>query len=207
MLENYMLNVAMKIKSSKANGPGNRAVIWVQGCTIGCRGCYNSFTHPHEAKEMILSSDLAKWIASIDNIDGVTFSGGEPFEQAAAIDEVLSNLHKMGRNDLTVFIFTGYDYEYLINSEEQSIAKLLSKTDILSAGVFDFTKKSDELLWRGSDNQQLIYLSDRYSSSDESFWLNHSPLEEISFHDGNMIFTGFKGKSGDLYKSVLDCLN
>ena len=80
-----LLNVASTMARSRANGPGIRAVVWVQGCTIGCSGCYNEFTHPHKIESLYTPSEVAKWILSIDGIDGVTFSGGEPFEQAKAV--------------------------------------------------------------------------------------------------------------------------
>ena len=71
MGDDLYLNVAMTMVRSRANGPGERAVIWVQGCTIGCPGCYNAFTHPHEAKRIMALESLAEWINSIDDINNL----------------------------------------------------------------------------------------------------------------------------------------
>ena len=98
MIDETYLNVAKTMKMSLANGPGKRAVIWVQGCTIGCTGCYNSFTHPHKKVKLIEPQLIADSISTISEIEGVTFSGGEPFEQALAvantIEEIITTKYK-----------------------------------------------------------------------------------------------------------------
>ena len=82
------LNVSATLPLSHANGPGCRAVIWVRGCSLGCAGCYNPDTHLHTPKHLVPASELAEWASSIKGIEGLTFSGGEPFEQAGAVAEV-----------------------------------------------------------------------------------------------------------------------
>ena len=201
--ENLFLNIATTMARSRANGPGVRAVIWVQGCTIGCQGCYNNFTHEHAPKKLSSPKQIAEWINSIDGIEGITFSGGEPFEQALAISSVIELVNSERKTPLSVFIFTGFDFETLNLSKEHSIQRLLSLTDMLSAGPYIASLNQENLLWRGSSNQELIYLTKTYSKTDEEKWLNDSPIEELVMTDNGIMRTGFKAKKGDLYKTLL----
>ena len=104
-----LLNVSSTMSRSRANGPGVRAVIWVQGCTIGCAGCYSAPTHPHSANSLVEPSEVVEWILSIPDIEGITVSGGEPFEQAGALVDIISQMKRV-RPELTVFIFSGHEY-------------------------------------------------------------------------------------------------
>ena len=196
----------MTMARSRANGPGLRAVIWVQGCTLGCRGCYNSFTHPHVKKQLIKPSELAKWVNSIDGIEGVTFSGGEPFEQAEAVLETIQHFNKNSTIPLSIFIFSGFTLAELESSTEPIILELLKEVDILSAGRYISTQKNENLLWRGSTNQELHYLSNRYHAEMEDYWLLESPVEEMIMTDEGIQRTGFLGLGGPLVNSTLSIL-
>jgi anaerobic ribonucleoside-triphosphate reductase activating protein len=204
MDENIFLNIAMTLPRSRANGPGQRAVIWVQGCTIGCPGCYNSFTHPHQSENISSPTDLANWINSIEDIEGITFSGGEPFEQAFAVTKVIELVNSEREVPLSVFIFTGFDFEILSSSTNEVVQKLLSLTDMLSAGPYIVSERDTELLWRGSSNQKLIYCSNVYSSQNETFWKENSPVEELVMSESGILRTGFLATGGDLYNSLIN---
>ena len=108
MSDDVYLNISKTLSRSRANGPGSRGVIWVQGCTIGCDGCYSLFTHPHRKVNIVPPQELALWICSLNGIEGVTISGGEPFEQARAVSIMLQYI-RTNRPDLSVFVFTGYE--------------------------------------------------------------------------------------------------
>ena len=206
MEDNLYLNVAMTMARSRANGPGERAVIWVQGCTIGCPGCYNAFTHPHQAKRIMAPESLVECINSIDDIEGITFSGGEPFEQAEAIARVIELVNKGREQPLSVFIFTGYELASLRRSDSMAVSRLLGLTDMLSAGPFMLEEKDTNLLWRGSSNQRLEYLSDRYGPQQEKDWMNDSPVEEIVMSERSVKRTGFAGPSGMLLRALRETL-
>ena len=81
------VNVAAFLPRSRANGPGERAVVWVQGCPRPvCPGCWNpAFLDVNHEATRVSVPDLAARILALDGLDGVTFSGGEPFHQAAAL--------------------------------------------------------------------------------------------------------------------------
>ena len=203
MKGDFFLNVAMTMARSRANGPGERAVVWVQGCTIGCPGCYNSFTHPHQSEQITSPLDLANWINSIDNIEGITFSGGEPFEQSEAISRVIRLVNQNRKTPLSVFVFTGFEYNVLKSSSNDAVQNLLFLVDVLSAGPYIGSERDESLLWRGSANQELVYLTNRYSATYEGKWAVESPIEEIIYQNNDIVRTGFLGVRGNLYKSIL----
>src|SRR3569833_4572346 len=95
-----------RIPLSSVNGPGRRAVIHVQGCTLSCRGCWNPETHKHGLGRQFEPIQLAQWISSQgSNIEGVTFSGGEPLQQSDELYVLLRlirvNMTKNSKGKLT----------------------------------------------------------------------------------------------------------
>ena len=201
MSSNTYLNISKTLSHSCANGPGTRAVIWVQGCTIGCDGCYSQSTHPHRKIHVVDPLDLAKWVCSIDGIGGVTISGGEPFEQSEALAKFLLTV-KQNRPELSSFLFTGYEINFLQQSTNKSIQNILEIVDMLSSGPFVAELYESDLLWRGSSNQQLSYLSARYSPEDEEEWSLISPIEEVFMHNHGYEYTGFKGRDGPIFNHL-----
>ena len=201
MSSNTFLNISKTLSNSRANGPGTRAVIWVQGCTIGCEGCYSQSTHPHRKVQIVDPLELAKWVCSIDGIEGVTISGGEPFEQSGAVAKFLLRVKQI-RPELSFFLFTGYEINYLQQSTNKSVQTILQIVDMLSSGPFVAKLHQSDLLWRGSSNQQLSYLSARYSPEDEEEWSLTSPIEEIFMHKHGYEYTGFKGRDGPIFNHL-----
>ena len=201
MDDEVYLNISKTLSHSRANGPGIRGVIWVQGCTIGCDGCYSLSTHPHRKVNIVPPEELALWICSLNGIEGVTISGGEPFEQAQAVSNMLQFI-RTKRPDLSVFVFTGYEVEVLQESTDTYVQLLLEQIDILCCGLFVPEEFDINLLWRGSSNQRLIYLSNRYTSDEERVWASDSPVEEVLMAESSMEYTGFKGNSGFIYNHL-----
>ena len=199
-MSDVLLNVSATMSRSRANGPGLRAVVWVQGCTIGCSGCYSSATHPHAAASLIRPAEISEWILSIPNIEGITFSGGEPFEQAAAVLETIQAIREEKGSDFSVFVFTGFELELLQRSDEDNVLTLLEYIDILAAGPYDYKLRDQELLWRGSRNQSLHFLTERYSSDQIEEWITDSPIEEIMIRPDSLEFTGFVGQKSQMLK-------
>ena len=97
------LNVARTLRRNAANGPGDRFVVWVQGCPLACPGCWNPDTWSFERRVVRDVGDLAAEILSVEDIEGVTFTGGEPFAQARALAELA---HRVRLHRLSVFVFT-----------------------------------------------------------------------------------------------------
>ena len=136
------------------DGPGLRCVVFVQGCPHHCPGCQNPQTWPFEGGELTTPSALRERIEATVLDTGVTFSGGEPFAQAAA----LANLAQMLRPRYDVACYTGYLFEALLARAEadEGVRRLLNNIDILVDGPFVEARKDRLLLFRGSANQRIL---------------------------------------------------
>ena len=151
-----LLRLASKLqKDSIVDGEGIRAVVWTQGCPHHCPSCHNPETWDYQGGFSCDVEDLKKEINTLDDEVGVTFSGGDPFEQAEACCEVAKYVHSIGLN---VWCYTGYTYEQLLKKCENdaSVKNFLNEIDILVDGPFVLKLKSYEIKFRGSKNQRII---------------------------------------------------
>lgn len=151
-----LVRIAAFEPRSLVNGPGVRAVLWVQGCRRGCPGCFNSDFQPLEGGRLINFPTIISWINEAKGIEGVTFSGGEPFDQALALSQIVQQVRQMG---LGVLVFSGYTFQEL--KVEKKFFALLRETDLLMAGPYDQNQPSSHPLL-GSANQEMIFLTERY---------------------------------------------
>lgn len=175
------LNVAHTIARSAVNGPGERSVIWVQGCPLACPGCWNPDTWSFKPRDLRDVDELTQEILATPDIEGVTFTGGEPFAQAEALTEIASAVRAAG---LSVFIFTGYELDELCSAAQRT---LLANTDALVTGRFRAKLRTESLALRGSSNQQVHLLSSRYGPSD----LEAVPVAEFHIDaTGGVVATG-----------------
>lgn len=153
-LNNYnTIRIAGVVRESIVDGPGFRFVVFCQGCPHGCPGCHNPATHDFEGG---YDCELQKIIDAVDAnplLDGVTFSGGEPFCQPEAFYNLGVELKK---RNLNLLAYTGYTYEELISMEDESVNKLLSILDLLVDGRYVQEERDLTLLFRGSKNQRVI---------------------------------------------------
>lgn len=153
-----LLNVATIHARTRVNGPGLRAAVWVQGCTLGCPGCFNPHTHPHARRTLHDPRTLADRLLADLEIEGLTLLGGEPFEQALAAAILAERFKADGR---TVMTYSGYTHARLSRTGGD-VGRLLAATDLLCAGPYVQRLKTDGAGWRGSSNQQLIALTPAY---------------------------------------------
>lgn len=149
------ISIAGFLERSAVNGPGIRSVLWVQGCPIRCPGCFNRSLWPFSRRHVIDHAILSERILALEGIDGVTFSGGEPFSQAAALACLGTELKSCGLHILT---FTGYTYPALLSRSLPSWAALLEVTDMLVAGPY-VPQLHAECGPAASSNQEVIDLS------------------------------------------------
>lgn len=149
------LRVAGIVAESVVDGPGIRYAIFTQGCRHDCKGCQNPQTHDFEGGYVVDTDDLFDEMMADPLIKGVTFSGGEPFEQPAPLAELAAKVHAAGRD---VIAYTGYTYEQLLAKEaaEPAVMALLRETDVLIDGRFVLEQLDLELKFRGSTNQRVI---------------------------------------------------
>ncbi|NLY61904.1 MAG: anaerobic ribonucleoside-triphosphate reductase activating protein [Clostridiales bacterium] len=149
------IRIAGIIKESIVDGPGIRLVVFAQGCPHRCRGCHNPQTHPFEGGKIVTIEEILEMVKKNPLLDGVTFSGGEPFSQAQAFAVLGHRLKEIGMNIMT---YTGYTYEYLLEESRNNkgFKDLLDVSDILVDGEFDIEQKNLLLPFRGSENQRVI---------------------------------------------------
>jgi len=155
------LNANKFISQTEVEGPGKRACIYLQGCSIRCKGCIYPQSWPKGNNLIFYIDDIADRILNGPEIEGVTFSGGEPFDQAEPL-AVLGSILK--EEDLSVVTFTGNIYEDIILSQNINWYILLSITDILIDGPYLKEKADISRLWVGSSNQRYHFLTDRYKN-------------------------------------------
>ena len=160
---NTQLRIAGIINESIVDGPGIRLVVFTQGCKHNCPGCHNPETHPFEEGTLVEVDDIIKQIKSNPLLDGITLSGGDPFEQAEALSELAKRVNSMGYNVIT---YTGYTFEYILENKDKNKGwdKLINETDMLVDGRFEIAKKSMLLKFRGSANQRIIDVKESLAS-------------------------------------------
>ena len=148
------LRIAGTVNDSIVDGPGIRFTLFVQGCPHNCKGCHNPQTHDFEGGTFTTTEAILEKIKGNPLLDGVTFSGGEPFCQAEALADLGREIKKLG---LDIITYTGYTFEKLYEERTQNHwGDLLEVTDYLIDGPFILEQKDWEIKFRGSSNQRYI---------------------------------------------------
>ncbi len=140
-------------------GPGRRIGLWVQGCSIGCKGCVSMDTWPQDGARVVAIPDLLAWCKKVaaGGLDGITISGGEPFDQPEGLRQLLKALRAWRTQaglDFDILCYSGYPLKTL----QQRHAKLLALLDALIPEPF-VDSLAPTAPWRGSANQPLLPLS------------------------------------------------
>lgn len=161
-----LLEIANRIRDTGSEGPGRRYALWVQGCSIRCAGCCNREMFERGRGELLDVDAVCDEIFSTPVIEGVTFLGGEPMEQPAALAAVARRVRRAG---LSVMTFTGFVLEDLHREGDAARLDLLAETDLLADGPFDSGQRGSSHPWLGSKNQRLHFLSARYRGDEPSF--------------------------------------
>lgn len=183
---------------SRANGPGRRAVLWFQGCTLGCRSCWNTAALPFEGRPTGGQEIVERVIALYRDglIEGLTFSGGEPMQQPLSILGLIKKLREATGTEFSCGMFTGYTLGELERGRYSSFEKCADKLstwhmirahlDFAVMGRYNANAPSN-LPLRTSRNQSLHLFSSRYRESDFG-----EQMVEISIAEsGAAIVTGF----------------
>lgn len=173
-------------RRSRANGPGVRFALWVQGCSLGCPGCFNPETHAPGGPTLrvVDAGQLAREIAAEgDAIEGVTVSGGEPFEQPEGLLALVRALRRDAPR-LSIAVFSGYARREI---ERTPLGPaILAELDILVDGRYVERRRVARGL-RGSANQVVHILSDRVRAEE----VEATPAAEVTIGpDGTVRFSG-----------------
>ena len=154
-----VLRIAGIVRESIVDGKGIRFTVFCQGCPHHCPGCHNPQTHPFDGGSLDKIERITQEIGKNPLLQGVTFSGGEPFCQAGAFAELAKLVHAMPGN-LDVTCYSGWTYEQLLEKAETEpdVAALLGECDYLVDGPFVLAKRDLTLRFRGSSNQRFLDL-------------------------------------------------
>lgn len=187
------------LEGSRVNGPGLRAVVHLQGCDLNCPGCFNVASHPFTGRDHN-PAEVAAWVVranGVATLDGVTFSGGEPMQQAPALLELIESLSRQ-LPQLSFGMYSGYSLRELEAGRFQTTpdlaqrarqevwARIRSLLDFAVLGRYVAVRPST-LPLRSSANQELRLFTDRYREHD------FAPLE-VEVHvepQGLVQVTGF----------------
>ena len=142
-------------EESIVDGPGIRLVVFTQGCSHKCKGCHNPKTHNYAGGYDMDIDDIISMVKSNPLLDGITISGGEPFEQALYASQLAKKVKALGLNVIT---YTGYTFEEIVSNltNNDGYRELLLETDILIDGKFEITQRDLTFPFRGSSNQRII---------------------------------------------------
>lgn len=188
------LRVFNIIKNTKVEGPGNRYCIWVQGCSRHCKGCQAAHTWAHDKGELYEVDDIIEDIFKQDFIEGVTFLGGEPFEQVEALGIIAERVKQRG---LSVLCFTGGKLEEL--RENPVNKKLLENVDLLIDGEFIEELTDYSRPWCGSSNQRYHFLTDRYN---EEIFTKYKNKVEVNISKNGQIFMNGMGNFDEILQKI-----
>jgi anaerobic ribonucleoside-triphosphate reductase activating protein len=149
------IRLAAILPESLVNGPGMRRVLFAQGCPHHCNGCFSPHTHSYDKGVYIDMEDIIKDISCNPMLKGVTFSGGEPWEQADKFAYIAKSVKELGLN---VWCYTGYTFEFILENRlnRKGWDELLQYVDVLVDGKFDIDKMDPSLKFKGSSNQRII---------------------------------------------------
>ena len=188
------------IPASRANGPGLRAVVFCQGCSIGCVGCWNPKSHQFQGPEVTVDAVAQEVLRARQEhvLEGITFSGGEPMQQA---DSLLGLMHSLRQQapELSFGMFSGYTEHELDKGQywiwgdatsEQHRKRLWQEIsaslDFAIMGRFNQAQPGNMPL-RTSRNQVLRLFTDSYTPDDFG-----EQLTEVSIKEGGLMeVTGF----------------
>ncbi|ENQ3107906.1 anaerobic ribonucleoside-triphosphate reductase activating protein [Bacillus cereus] len=150
------MRVMSIIHDSVVDGEGLRTVVFFAGCPHRCFGCHNpqswNICNGTEMTKEEIINEIEK-----NPLTDVTFSGGDPFFQAAEIKELAKNVKNLQKN---LWIYTGYTFEEIQNSQNNDMIELLDYADVLVDGRFELESRDLTLPFRGSSNQRIIRLKE-----------------------------------------------
>lgn len=150
-------------KYDVANGPGVRTTIFVTGCTIGCKNCFNKEYQDFNFGTIWTSKETEQILGylSEDMVEGLTILGGEPFDNTKDLLSIVKDIKS--KSDKSIWIFSGHVFEKLIKEEDN--IELLKLCDVLVDGPFVEKLKNLKIKFRGSENQRIIDLKETFRNN------------------------------------------
>lgn len=169
MVPPFPIRIAGFVSESVVDGPGMRSVIFTQGCIHNCPGCHNPETHSSDGGHMTDTASLWEKINANPTLQGITFSGGEPFLWSHELSFIGIAAHE---KKLTVMTYSGFTFEELRNmaKTDAGVRELLTVTDWLIDGPYIESERDLTLHFRGSKNQRILDIT-AYPMNEEALLL------------------------------------
>lgn len=148
-------------------GPGRRVILWFQGCSLACPGCMTPDAMPRLGGRWTRLRAIQRYVRKVQPIEGLTISGGEPFQQASALAQLLGFCKQA---NLGSIVYSGYTLRELErrSTRDADVRSALGLADTIIDGRYDHSNNTGVGI-RGSVNQKVHMLSDRYSAFAERF--------------------------------------
>ncbi len=179
-----------------ALGPGKRVGLWLQGCSIKCEGCISADTWVSGINLVDITEVFDLLDEWLPDSDGITITGGEPFDQPAQLEKILK--HSKKYHHITTFVYSGYSVERL----SVELQQLKGQIDLLMADPLDITQSQKKAL-RGSDNQRLVPLTELGVAMVKA--IDSAEAEDMNLNfvfDGDTAWFAGVPKRGDISKLI-----
>ena len=186
-----MIRMHYHAANVRALGPGNRYVLWTQGCPRRCPGCIAPDAQDISGGSLIPVETLVEKIRRHPEAEGLTISGGEPFMQAGALGRLIDRLR--AERDMGVIVYTGYTIEELRAIEDQAVKDFIERIDLLIDGPYIESENDDRAL-RGSANQRAICLTERYRDHLDSYGGDQGRALEYKVTENGFFIVGIPDK-------------
>jgi len=199
-----MLLLHDMVNHTNALGPGTRCAVWFQGCERGCPGCMTPDSQPFDRGALVPVRSAMDAIASLRDIEGVTISGGEPFLQVSALHSLTKMIRE--QTDLGIIIYTGYLLEELRAMKDRRVCDIITGgADIVIDGPY-IENLNDGMSLRGSSNQRVHFITERYLSQKDTYERNIRQTEAY-VSEGRALLVGIPEKKAlDAWKKVREDL-
>lgn len=160
-----------------ALGPGKRLCVWVNGCSRGCKGCVSKRL---QAVDESTEADIETYFFgyNLEAIDGVTISGGEPFEQSKELNKLVKYFKRRGIKD--ILVYTGFTIEGLRKAKNADVAEILENISVLIDGEYVEELDSGKGNLKGSDNQRILYLDESVKEKYEAYLHAERGMQEMT---------------------------
>lgn len=177
-----MMQIERTLTGIVTLGPGSRLAVWVNGCHRRCKGCVSESLQavaPENECEVVSHFDQF----DLSGIDGVTISGGEPFDQPDGLYETVKYFVERGIAD--ILVYTGFTLEELNEKNDERIAYILQNIAVLIDGPYVQELDSGIGNLKGSDNQRILFLKPEMKPAYDAFYKEDRKMQE--FYIGNWV--------------------
>jgi len=178
------MQIERAVLGIRSLGPGTRLGVWVNGCKRRCEGCVSQRLQAFEPRNEV---DIEEYFDEFDLslTDGVTVSGGEPFEQAEELCRLLDYLRRRGVRD--ILVYTGYTLEELRGRGDPATDGALERIDVLIDGPYVRELDNGHGNLKGSENQRVIFLNEDVCGAYKQYYRDEREMQEFYF--GNTLLS------------------